>query len=82
MLQFYSCCYSTIAMAQAADSRKRNNSTHLQRFNESNFKRILVQRAVSSKSMVIIDVLAKDSAQMSLVKDDFSDPDSLGGWIR
>lgn len=37
-------CHSAVAMVQATDMGKRNNVTHLRRFNKSCFRRILIQR--------------------------------------
>jgi hypothetical protein len=55
-------------MVPATDMGKRYNISHLGGFYSTGFRRILIQRYVRSASMIITEVLAKDSTQVSLIE--------------
>ena len=61
---------AAVSVMKAADLRNRDNSTPVGRFNLAFHWRVAIQGQVSSRFMVVHEVRAKDTHQVSLVDND------------
>jgi len=57
-------------MVQAADLRNRHGRPRLYRLNRAGDRGVLVQRQVSPRTLVVIEVGSKDSAKAGLIQND------------
>ena len=57
-------------MVESADLRQRNDLTMRWRLDSTRFRRVFVESEVRARAVIVADVIAKTTPQVSLVEDD------------
>ena len=59
-----------VAVVESADLRQRNDLTMRWRLDSTRFRRVFVESQVRARAVIVADVIAETTPQVSLVEDD------------